>query len=315
MKSLAVSAVFLIIAAGAANAAEFPLYQSLLDVAIMEPPDPPPPGGPHAYNMTGANPAWWVAQWNIPGGKLPPFSRTVQDRAVILRSEAKESSVTIVQKDGTASYRLEQDGAYLPCDRQGQPFESDLLMNTFGPDAAPPAHSAYLPSSPVVLSSLTALYQVANVVVESSVLKTQKRCPISQGTVLLAVVLRNPTAKQTFFYQLSLNLVCGPLQSEKRRVLCESRQRHPEASYFFASNPFGADDWLPLITRSWVGSGTNHLKLDILPRIRELIAKGPEAMDHNPAHWVIGSSFHGQHIWGDLRLSSTWKDVNLIAAQ
>jgi hypothetical protein len=315
MKGIALFTLSLIVGVGSSNAAEFPLYRPLFDVAIMEPPDPPPPGGVRAYHMSGTNPTWWVAQWNIPGGKLPPFSRTVQDGAVTLRSEAKESSVTIVQIDGAASYQLAQDGAYLPCNRQGQPFESDLLMNTFGSDAAPPARSAYLAPSPVALSNLSALYQVANVAVESAAPKTTKRCDISQGTVLLAVVLRNPTAKQTFFYQLSLDLVCGPFQLEKRQALCESRQRHPEAGYFFTSNPFGADDWLPLITGSWIGPGTNHLKVDILPRIRELIAKGPEAMDRNPAHWVIGSSFHGQHIWGDLRMSSNWSDVNLIAAQ
>jgi hypothetical protein len=74
------------------------------------------------------------------------------------------------------------------------------------------------------------------------------------------------------------------------------------------------DDWLPLLGQPFLAEGERReIAVDLLPRLRQLIASGPEEMDHDPAHWVIDSAYAGQHIWGDFRLASAWDGFQLVA--
>jgi hypothetical protein len=36
-------------------------------------------------------------------------------------------------------------------------------------------------------------------------------------------------------------------------------------------------------------------------------------MDHEPSHWYVHSYYNGQHIWGDVTMTSRWEDVGLFA--
>jgi hypothetical protein len=67
-------ALLLIIGNGSARGEQFDLVAPMHDFVLLEPPDPPSPSGPEAYARTGLAPEWYIAQWNIPAGKLSPFS-------------------------------------------------------------------------------------------------------------------------------------------------------------------------------------------------------------------------------------------------
>ncbi len=272
-----------------------------------------PNGRPTEYGASGAAPNWGIAQWGAPG-RLPPFKVTQQGGDTISSSVSPGASVVVKRgPDGTESYTLSQNGAVLPCETaSGSPREFDLLAS---PDvsASPSGDiSAYhVRSNGIALSAMSHLRVRATVSMHYADISVPKSCGVSQGGVLISVILNNLVSHQTLFYQLGLGSLCGP-QPAARGVMCMNAQTHPHSNFFFKTNPFGVDDALPLLGQPWLTNGeTRTINADILPRLLLFVRNGPPGMDHDPAHWVLGSYYNGQHIWGDVSLTSTWQNAGM----
>jgi hypothetical protein len=296
-------------------AEQIPLFTAPHNFSLKEPINPPPPGGPLTYSTTGSLPSWYVVAWNIPSGKLPAFIAGKDGGDIVFRSRADEAAVEIIQMaDGRTSYRLSQDGAALPCDDQGRPLEWDLFA---GPNSAdtkfPDAPGLILRSDtlPSILS-LAHVVATATVQVHFGPARPRKGCAVSQAGALISVTLNNRTARQTLFYQTQLNIVCGP-QPAARQQLCERQTNRLVASYYSRANPFGVADPLPLFGQKWLANNERRtISVDLLPHLLRLIETGPNDMDHDPAHWALEGYYNGQHIWGDVTMTSSWEDVSVV---
>ncbi len=311
-----VAGILLVLMISTAQAAEIPIFSPPYDFVLLDPQSPPPPGGPFPYASTGGTPTWGISSWDIPGGKLPPFLTGPAGMNILFTSSAAESSVKIAHTpSGLAVYQLFQNGAALPCEEGGAPRESDLFASPNGYGTKPPAGSGLLlaPDQAPALTGLAQLVSSATVMLQYANAVPSKVCPVSQGAPLVSVILNNLTAHQTLFYQLALSNVCGP-QPRARARLCEAWGTHARSSYFFQRNPFGVDDALPAFNQPWLANNeTRTISIDLLPHLIKFVANGPPKMDHNPAHWSVGSYYNGQHIWGGLTMTTTWEDVSLVA--
>jgi hypothetical protein len=298
-------AILLLLACGA-RAATVPVFSAPYDFALLEPQYPPPPGGPVAYATTSGTPQWSIANWNIPGGKLPPFTVSMQGTNTVFTSRAPESSVVITQTPAkTASYQLSQNGAVLPCDTGGEPRESDLFAGSYNQHTPP--------EKLLTLTALTNLISTATIKYQYGEATPRHVCAVSQGSALISVILNDQTKHQTFFYQLELSDECGP-QPAARARMCETSRTNPKPSFFFGKNPFGADEALTLFGQKWLANNeTRTIHVDLLPHLINLVENGPPEMDHDPSHWTIGAYYNGQHIWGDMTMTTTWSRVSLLA--
>jgi hypothetical protein len=300
-----------------ACAAEMSLLAPPRDLALKEPADPPPPGGPFTYAITEGSPNWHIVAWNIPGGKLPPFVQRKVGESTVFGSQAAAAAVEVVKSpNGRVSYRLSQDGSVLPCEAEHKPRESDLFAAPNDERAKPPEGPAMvLPQQgKLLLPSLSRLVAEATVTVSSGSVISPKGCDVSQGGALISIILNNAVSRQTLFYQVKLSIVCGP-QPRVRTELCTQSTTHPRPFYFSRANPFGVDDPLPMFGQKWIGNNERRtIKIDVLPRLVEHIEHGPSGMDHDPSHWDVGKYYNGQHIWGDVTVTSQWEDIGLIAS-
>lgn len=295
------------------RAAELPVFTSPYDFSLKEPQDPPPPGGAMTYAFSGAAPTWSISAWDIPGQKLSPFLVSKVGADTLFLSRAPEATVTIDRKpDGTESYELHQDGTELPCGPDDKARESDLFAGPNGEALKSPDANAFLiPPNQMALTEMSHLIARATITFRHGDAVPAKGCAVSQGSPLISVIVNNLIAHQTLFYQLALSTVCGP-QPAPRAQMCNHWRTQPESSFFFTINPFGVDDALPLLGQSWFSNNeTRPLNVDVLPRILLFIATGPEPMDHNPKHWVLDNYYNGQHIWGDITMTTIWRDVRL----
>ena len=293
------------------RAAPLSLLSPLDDFALRDPAEAVRPGSPVFYDATGPDAGWHIVQWDIPGGRLPPFLRFKSGDVEVMDSAAPEASVRIVRSPRRQAIELAQRGEVLPCtDRHGAPRESDLF---FGPKdrAAPGAHA--LTTGPLSLGKIKSLVLTTTVSVRYRVAAFRKGCTVNQGAAIVAIILNNLTSHppQTLFYKISLNAPCGPGPVARVRT-CRAGTK--AAGFYFKRNPFGVDDWLPLLGQPFLAAGERRgIALDLLPRLRQLIVSGPGDMDHDPTHWAVDNAYAGQHIWGDFRLASTWEGFQLLA--
>ena len=315
-RSIPVIYLWLLLVGQVAIAEQIMLVTPPRDIALKEPESPPPPGGPFTYATTGDKPNWYIQAWNIPAGKLSAFVERKERSNTVFSSSAPEAGVQIVKlPDGRTSYRLSQDGTVLPCSHQGEPLESNLLAGPNALHARPPEWSSMTlrRDDMLPIAQLVHLVASATVAIRFAPTVLRKGCAVSQAAALISVVLNNRTAHQTLFYQVALSFGCGP-QPEARQRLCETLTNHPRASYYFRTNPFGVADVLPLFGQNWLPNDERHtLHLDLLPHLLRLIESGPSAMDHDSSHWTVDGYYNGQHIWGDVTMTSEWDDVGLIA--
>lgn len=243
---------------------------------LRDPADPPPHGEPTVYSKTVTDPAWLISQWNIDKGALSVFAPS--DRGAY-SAHAVTASLYIDQ----TSISLAQDGSQLSCsDDHRKPRESDLF---FSPSKF----------KPIALSNLAALELKFDMTMKSAPGARRGTCAISQGGALIGVVLRNGPARETLFYQTHLGskLLRGTdLVNVDQRALF----------WYFKANPFGVDD-IPSATRP----------INLLERLNHVLESGPSTMDRDKNNWVISSLYFGQHVWGNITLRSTWKDLQLLA--
>jgi hypothetical protein len=285
------------------------------DLLLDEPVYPPPAGSPKAYASSGGVPQWAVQQWNIPGGKLSGFVSRDKEGRLEATAEASAGYVKVTYLPTGSAVTLIQNGAVLPCLMEnGEPRELDLFISPLGPHVDPPGKPGMLwwgPHNPK-LSNMQHLVQQVDLQVIEGLSRASKGCKVNQGNSIIGIILSNTFREpsQTIFYQLKLSTVCGTNSAVKLHA-CEA----PNGMHMFSpSNPFGTDDYLPLLGQPYIASGqTRFVRIDLLPRLMMVINKGPPEMDHDASHWIINSIYAGQHIWGDVRLQTTWTNFRLLA--
>ena len=127
----------------------------------------------------------------------------------------------------------------------------------------------------------------------------------------MALYISNTVSNQTMSYQLKISRVCGQSNTVHLNP-CGNGPTKQE--FYFGKNPFGVDDVLPLNGQPWVTNGQpRKIAVDILPRLLEAIRSAPASMDHDLSHWFVNSIYIGQHIWGDIDLTTEWQDFRLVA--
>jgi hypothetical protein len=137
----------------------------------------------------------------------------------------------------------------------------------------------------------------------------KKGCKVSSGQLLAALVLRNnyTTPVQIFFYQLSLfrfNTSTAATGWWAPGVLRGGGR----------TKRFGFRDGLSSFDQAAPSVGTPaSYDFDLLPRLREIITKGEHGLDTDVDHWQLRSAYFGQHIWGDVSVSSTWDKIQMRA--
>jgi hypothetical protein len=312
-----------------ANAREMPIVAPPTAFALAGPDKLTGPVKLDLYARTGPRPNWFIGQWATAGGKLPPFERIAgPNGAVEFVSRSRAASVSIAQHGAALSYVLSQNGPSQPCTTAaGRPHEFDLFANTGGPQMNPALDSAVATATqgakPPTLAQMTRLDQ--HVVVEvagAAATETGKHCKINQGNVLTAITLVNDRAKptQVLFYQLSLYVVCGGVE----RASCERNLSKP---FFWWTDEdgrdhagrvtvrsFGYDQRLPQLGRPLLRIGAHQtLDIDLLPDVLRLIAEGAHGIDTDAAHWRVSGAYHGQSVWGDVSMRTTWSDYRLTA--
>jgi hypothetical protein len=304
-----------LVGAAPAGAAQIAVFSPPYDFALLDPQSPPPPGGPYPYAITGGSPGWNIASWDIPGGKLSPFKTSPAGMNTLFTASAAQAMVKIAHvPDGTAVYQFSQNGAVLPCDENGRPREADLFASPNAAGTKPPDQAGMLipQGETLMLGGLAQLISTVTVTLQYGV-AAGKTCSVAQGDPLLSVVLNDPVQHQTLAYQLALSNVCGPQPAARVRA-CEDWGAHPRGVFYYRRDPFAVDDTLPSYGQPWLADNeTRQITIDLLPHLLKFIASGPPAMDHNPADWTLGAYFNGQHIWGGLTMTTTWKNVSLVA--
>lgn len=141
-----------------------------------------------------------------------------------------------------------------------------------------------------------------------------KGCKVNLGSVIIGVIFRDIAVQpsQSIFYQFALGRVCGT----NVKVPLKPCLPDPGQQVVYAdSNPFGNDDYLPLLHEPWLSNGhARDIEVDLLPRIKEAIATRYRGnIDRDLSHWVVGEVYPGQHIWGDVSMVSTWSNFHLFA--
>jgi hypothetical protein len=290
-------------------AAETELVSPIGDFAIVEPIDGP--GMLDTYGETAPDPTWNIVQWDIPGGKLSPF-KTVSP--TVFRAQAPEAEVTVTRGRDPEKVDLRQDGALLPCLENGKPRESDLFLGPNG-DNLRNIKRGMMPARPDAPALTGMARLVLRVTTSASFVRarTDKGCVVNQAGSLIGIVLSDFAAepRQTMFYQLTLSHFCGDGPPERLKI-CNTPVT--ALAPYFTKDPFGIDDAMPLTGQSYVKAGEiRNIEMDILPRLKRVIETGPGSLDRDPSHWVLGSVYLGQHIWGDVRGETSWSDFHLTA--
>jgi hypothetical protein len=312
---------FLVFAAlactGVARADEFPLFAPMSGFSLLESTYPPPPGGPFPYSQTDGALQWSVGPWGSPGGRMPPFEVTQDGQGnSIFTTHSAGAGVSVIQGLAGTTLDLEQDGQQLACnDAAGRPKEFDLFAEPNGARVKSPRLAGLFPAgfNNPSLSTLSHLHLSATVTMQESLAVSRKHCQANFANTQFSVILINNVSKprQVFFYQLLFSRFCGADLTIKLNSCHIEKKRIEQYSI---RNPYGANDFLPLLGMAWLENGRQtNIQADLLPRLKQAISSGPAGLDKDITHWYIGSVYLGQSIYGDLALHSSWSKISLLA--
>jgi len=265
---------------GTALASEQPVYAPATGFWLLRSDD-----SKQLYGPTSPEANWKIAQWDIPVD-LPPFA-----------GGASENAFARVVFAGTRGYVLEQTTQKLPCDRKYP--SGRTLVNEFDLFASPNSQSdAGYPSAALHnQASLASLHHVHHEIgldlLALSVIDGD--CPITQVGFLTALVLTDPKARQTLFYQLRLavlryrdGVAATKMNTPAWFFGGENLQNGGRGQYGFGDNveALGAADAKP-------GSAVTY-RLELLPRLVEVIAKGRDkGLDQDLSNWILSGTYHG----------------------
>jgi|GEM_PF-3819493 len=282
---------------------------------------------------------WVVTQWGDPNLLLPAFVKTVGSTLTNYTAASSRSLMLVTQANsGGFSFKMNQNGATLSCGTATGPLEYDqfLTPNTaaFNPAYPSALLTDVVPGSNVGLGTMTSLVVKGNVHMSASAAAAANpQCVVNQGALLYAIIVKNTVVQppQVLYYQIDLTaLQCAPGTSPSQYAFC---QTYRPGTVFFEENPitdgngtllrteYGVDDPLtsykiPLLT---VSSKPTALYIDILPQLAAIIRAGSPALagvaalDNNLANWRLSGMYYGQHIWGDIAITSQWSGLVPVA--
>lgn len=210
---------------------------------------------------------------------------------------------------------LEQDGRVVPCTgADGKTFEFDLFASPNDLSVKAPRQPGLLRAgrSALVLGTLKSLVFSTDLVMTEGLAASRKQCRANFGNVVFAVILNDRETRpfQTFFYQIFLSKLCGA----GGPVNLQSCARPPRMFQYFATNPFGTDDFLPLAGAPFIPDGQPlRVHVDLLPRLVAMIRTARGGVDQTLSRWTVGSVYLGQIMYGDVTMQSNWRNVSLVA--
>jgi hypothetical protein len=298
-----------------ASAGDFPLIVPMSGFSLTSPNDALGQESLKPYAQTDGILQWSVGAWNIPGGKLPPFTKRADKEGAVFSTQAPAARVGIAIEPSGTRLTLAQNGRVVPCEgKNNRPFEFDLFAAPNDARVKPPRWPGYL--SPAIqnsdLNALTGLIFQADVQMTQGLATPGKHCQTNFGNAVVAVILNDRATHpaQVFFYQLFVSRFCGVIASIK----LPSCGLETKMLQFFKKNPFGTDDYAPLAGAAWLAPGRKtKIQIDLRPRLISAIETAQGGVDQNLSHWRVGSMYLGQIIYGDVTLQSTWRNVTLTA--
>lgn len=260
---------------------------------------------PQLYGATSPTPDWAFAQWDIPE-RLPPFRDGL--------SRNRFASVRLTPDGG---YRLTQTTGALPCSKRftsgrDLPDEFDLFAQALHPLAM--TVGVKPGREPSLAAAQTVRHSLAVEIDEGRAL--DRGCQHTMANVLTAIVLANPTANQTLFYQIYMGRFVA--RADQARLVsirpAPSWFRTGRSGQSGATGSFGYDDniWSSYGLPPAAPGATTRLAADVLPRLRAVIADGRRyGLDQDLSHWRVTGSYHGQNAFGHVTFSSAWSGFAL----
>ena len=255
------------------------------------------------YGPTAPSANWAIAQWGSPKD-LPAFNS----------DKVTENEMQRVKMHADGSYSLSQNTRSQPCTWKystGKNLvkETDLF--------ASPNNRRIAPDFPqATVNDGARLSAISHIFHELQLRPTNYRsesseCQTSQAAFITAVVLSNPTSKQTLFYQLRLAAF---------RSFDSKHAEFPAAWFFTGKNmqnglsgQYGFGDNVTTYGQPFaeMGKWTTY-RLDVSQRIKSLIALGAlHGMDQDLSHWVLSGTYHGLSAIGHVSIAGEWRDFAL----
>lgn len=219
---------------------------------------------------------WHFTQWQTPGADFRPFSG--------LSTATASGRVT----DLGGQWEIAQNGKNLPPGDEFSIFAEANRSHVY-PNYRPAAEiSAPISQMEYLHHSIGFMAKYEHVADDDY---------LNQGGFLTAVVLRNIDNGNTFFYQLELRPV----------------NKSPCQNWWDWSGPlWGYSDAILIYGKSIPPIGRRaFFHLDLLPRLKAVLQNASNGIDTNFSHWVVSGSYHGSHIWGDVRLTGVWDSFSL----
>jgi hypothetical protein len=259
------------------------------------------------YGASAPDANWVVSQWNTPEN-LPPF----------VNGDTGNGSLH-VHLEPDHSTTLEQNGSALSCNRTyatglQSVHEFDLFI---GPNnaARPGARAAALGAAEPLASMRHLMHRITVQPISVDVVDTD--CRVTRAVFLSAITLRDEESKQTLFYQLRLGMVqagAGGLVTALPGPFWFARGHDPRAG---TNGYFGYDDSVTYYGDAAARVGqTSSYVLDLLPRLTGIIKDGAAfGMDQDLSHWHVGGTYHGEVIWGHVKVRSHWSGFSLAAQE
>lgn len=228
------------------------------------------------YGSTEFHGNYKIGQWSIPE-PLPAFNNNITENDHMRVAWDKETKTT------TLTIR----GDELPCNDELDGFISPLAM----------MYSDYL-------STYKRIRLHVNIKREDYIINNFS-CDTTQGGDILGIIFFNEHSKQKFFYQLRFSNI----------------QMNPNSKYWWRNEMQHSDGWkswgyrdqLSTYNEPVTDTGVWETYNLNITRIVKQIIKNKAGMDNNLSHWKIRSMFYGSHIWGDMEITTSWKNVRLHA--
>lgn len=261
----------------------------------------PPTYSGRLYGATSPQANWNIAQWGIPNG-LPSFYDGVS---------LNRSAGVLTLPHGVV---LQQTTSRLSCGTTVPP-EFDLLAEPNTSPTYPGYPSAALDVSHLAnLAALSDLsFGIALRPLAMHVLGAGCQAPatagIDQGVMLGAVILSDPSAGQTLFYQVQFDVY--------RVQNGVTTTTAPSYFYFTGSGGiYGYDDDATVYgqRQAQLGQSTPY-HLALLPRLKQVIQQGQSyGMDQDLAHWYINGAYYGNSAWGHMVTAAVWQHFSLTVS-
>jgi hypothetical protein len=255
------------------------------------------------YGPTSPDATWNIVQWGIPKD-LPPFRGS--------ETSNEYAKVVLAERGGV---RLEQVTSSVGCDRTYK--SGRKLVSEFDLFVAPngQVYKSFPSASSGPFPALSEISRVEHQLKISSFTAQviDHGCALSQVALTTALVLANPSAKQTLFYQIRL----AAFRTNQGKLKAYT----PGDGWFFSGEntqsggrgQYGfTDDVSKVGGRFCEPSRICDYNLELYGRMVEIIRLGRDrGMDPDLSHWILRSTYHGGMAFGHVALRATWSGFAL----